>query len=305
MDRREEIGQELLPVYQRFIRERHRVWERRQAGAPAPWSEDSVLQRRKFTNVFRVLDPGSQFAVGILNEPGLSRQETFARAFLYRYTNLPSAWDAVRGVLGRYPVLQDMADGTLFQRWARLRDAGVQTFSGAYMILPQPNVSGDKLEQAIQLTVRVANDPDVLLALDSPADAHRAMMKHYGVGSFMAMQVLTDWGYSAHGRDAENEFVAEGPGSKRGAALVLPGVPVVKAIIQLRDMWLDDLLCPLVLARGQYRPPSLMDVQNTLCEFDKYHRYWSGAKALPNLYRPAHPGRQPRPMFPPSWGGGE
>ena len=105
---------ELIEVYQRFVRERHRVHERRRGGAPAPWSQDEIVARKKFTNVFRVLDYGSQFAVGILNEPGLSRQEAFARAFLYRYTNLPSAWDAVRDVLGRYPVLQDMADGTLF-----------------------------------------------------------------------------------------------------------------------------------------------------------------------------------------------
>ena len=47
--------------YLEFVEERHRIWEKRRSGEPQPWTEDHVLQDRKFTNVFRVLDYGSQF----------------------------------------------------------------------------------------------------------------------------------------------------------------------------------------------------------------------------------------------------
>jgi alpha-glutamyl/putrescinyl thymine pyrophosphorylase clade 1 len=39
-----------------FCRERHQIYLRRQAGDPWPWTRDPILQRYKFTNVFRELD---------------------------------------------------------------------------------------------------------------------------------------------------------------------------------------------------------------------------------------------------------
>ena len=50
-------------VYRAFVIERHKIWERRQAGEPGPWTRDPILASRKFTNVFRVLDPGTQFVL--------------------------------------------------------------------------------------------------------------------------------------------------------------------------------------------------------------------------------------------------
>jgi hypothetical protein len=39
-----------------FCRERHSIYLRRQASDPWPWTQDPILQRYKFTNVFRELD---------------------------------------------------------------------------------------------------------------------------------------------------------------------------------------------------------------------------------------------------------
>lgn len=39
-----------------FARERHAVYLRRRAGLPGPWTEDPILAKYKFTNVFRELD---------------------------------------------------------------------------------------------------------------------------------------------------------------------------------------------------------------------------------------------------------
>ena len=51
----------MVELYQHMVRERHQIWLARQHGASYPWTEDPVLANRKFTNMFRVLDPGSQF----------------------------------------------------------------------------------------------------------------------------------------------------------------------------------------------------------------------------------------------------
>jgi hypothetical protein len=39
-----------------FVRERHNIYLRRKAGKPKPWTEDPILQRNYFCNVYRELD---------------------------------------------------------------------------------------------------------------------------------------------------------------------------------------------------------------------------------------------------------
>ncbi len=64
----------MIETYLSFCRERHKIWLKRQAGDPGPWTDDPILATRKFTNVFRILDPGTQFVVQELlpdaNPPG-------------------------------------------------------------------------------------------------------------------------------------------------------------------------------------------------------------------------------------------
>lgn len=65
--------------YLEFVHERHNVWERRRAGDPQPWTSDPVLAGNKFTNVFRVLDYGSQFLLKELLDPSLPSRDILAR----------------------------------------------------------------------------------------------------------------------------------------------------------------------------------------------------------------------------------
>jgi hypothetical protein len=43
-------------AYWRFAAERQAIFERRLCGAPAPWTEDSILRDYRFCNVFRAAD---------------------------------------------------------------------------------------------------------------------------------------------------------------------------------------------------------------------------------------------------------
>ena len=59
--------------------------------------------------------------------------------------------------------------------------------------------------------------------------------------------------------------------------------------------------CPVLEPHdGVLRKPSLMDVQNCLCEFSKYVRFLEKPKPA-NPYVPAHPGPQPAPLLPGHW----
>lgn len=277
-----------------FIRERHAVFNRRMAGEPGPWTDDPILRSRKFTNVFRWLDPGSQFVITDLmcDDP-----ETFLmRCFLYRHTNLPEAWQAYAADTGRYPGLEDLDD--LREFWLGYKDEGGRIFSGAYMIYPQSSVAGtDKICSVIDLTKRL-RDKGVFFHFTAVEYGQeyrfRLLRNNKGVADFMSMQILTDFGYSTEFR--EDQFVVPGPGAKKGAAFL--GIPATEAIDWA---WLAVLQTqPGLEVEGVPRWISKMDIQNCLCEYSKYVRYQS--KPSPEKpYQTTHTTVQLRPILPPLW----
>lgn len=300
-----------------FVAERHRVWEARQRGAEQPWTEDPVLATRKFTNVFRILDPGTQFVMTDLLDPDLSERDRLMRLFLYRHTGRIETWRWLDLTTG-YPTVELLED--VRQSWYTYRGGfkmggsgarfqakseGVRMFdnpmfTSAYLVFPQSPVPGtDKLDSIIDLTKRLftpGSPEDVMLdwgKARSHAERFKVLRRNKGVGDFMSMQVLADWTY-AQDRDLEDEFLMPGPGSVKGAAALDPNartMDVVKRVVR-EVRGLPD--CP----RLGYRVPSLMDIgSNLLCEWSKYVRFRD--KPVPTkIYKPAHPGEQPAPVLP-------
>lgn len=301
-----------------FVVERHRIWEQRQAGAPQPWTDDPILATRKFTNVFRVLDPGTQFLLTDLFEPDLDPRDTLMRAFLYRHTGRVETWEYLNLTMG-YPTVADLEDVraawhsyrgaskvTTRGKEARNAAGGLKTvfqrslFTGAYLVFPQSDTPGtDKLDSIVNLTKRLftPGSPDDIvpewLKAKTQAQRFKILQRNPGVGDFMAMQILTDWGYQC-GEDREDEFLVPGPGSIKGAKAIDPSaktMDVVKRVVK-------EVRGVANSPRLGYRSPSLMDIgSNLLCEWSKYVRF--RGQAVPSkVYTPAHPGSQPDPVLP-------
>lgn len=282
-----------------FVVERHRIWEQRQAGAPQPWTDDPVLAGHKFTNVFRILDPGTQFLLTDLFEPGLDSRDTLMRAFLYRHTGRVEIWELLNVMVGEYPTWEYLDD--LREVWKAYRDTtGKPVFTNAYLVFPQSQVPGtDKLDSIIELTKRLFRPDSTDDIMQDWVDAQtqqerfKILRRNKGVGDFMAMQILTDWGYQC-GEDRENEFLVPGPGSIKGAKALDPNaktMDVVRRVVEAVRGVADS-------PRLGYRSPSLMDIgSNLLCEWSKYVRYRDKG-STGKVYSPAHPGPQPDPVLP-------
>ena len=163
------------------------------------------------------------------------------------------------------------------------------------MVYPQSSTPGtNKVESVIRLTQRLFEDEHIALdffTADTMAERFTVLRRNKGVADFMSMQILTDIGYSKHLQQDENEFVVAGPGAKRGAKAISTKTPAEKTIRNLTSMWevTGEILLPDI-----DRPPSLMDVQNTLCEFSKYLKgptsksYQPAHTQQPIIYYPAH-----------------
>ena len=268
-----ELDSELTPVYLDFVLERHRIWERRFAGEPGPWTTDPILQAYRFTNVYRVLDYGSQFLLQEILRDALDPRTALARIMLWRMSGWPALWIYTHRMLGRYPTPEDMA-GPLADIWSEYRDNGGQIFSPAYMIVGGPGKVGvDKTRWVVDLIGGVFDgrhyDGDIIedLAREDMAGRTEVLGRIYRIGRFMQMQILTDWGYTSFGRDQdENAFILPGPGAVKGGRFLASGENTVAIISECRSRLLAEPDCPTLFGR----PPSLMDVQNTLCEFKKY-----------------------------------
>lgn len=288
--------------YLAFVEERHRVWEKRQTGMPQHWTMDPILASRKFTNVFRVLDPGSQFIFELAKD--CTPEEFILRCFLYRHTGRVEAWQYQLVQMGEFPTFDNLED--VLHVWADYRAGGNPIFTGAYLVYPQSSTPGtDKLESIVRLTQQLFNGGGVaqqFLLAKTQAERFATLRRNRGVADFMSMQILTDWGYGPFaGEDLENDFVVPGPGCRKGVATITD-TKDVEGFLRFAhaEVLAGDDVPVLSLPGGESRVPSIMDVQNTLCEFSKYVRYLSkGSAAKP--YSPAHPGQQPEPELPAHW----
>lgn len=270
-----------------FVSARHEAWQARQQGLPQPWTDNDIVNSRKFTNVFRVLDYGSQFVLTDLLDPEVTDADILMRLFLYRHTGRVEVWRYMRRELGYYPLLEDLEMvRAVFKEYRG--EAGRALFTNAYLVYPQSSVPGtDKLDSIIDLTKRLFLEGysgwvrTFLHPNSTQEERFNSLRQHKGVADFMSMQILTDWGYYTEFR--EDEFVKAGPGAIKGSnALGIirasEGIEwALSAIRSLGEVYLDG------------REPSYMDAQNCLCEFSKYVRYQERPTPA-KLYTPAHPG---------------
>lgn len=295
---------DMLHDYLGFVSGRHDIWVQRRRGTD--WTTpDPILQTKKFCNVFRVLDYGSQFLLDELLSGGHHPVDPTAlmRCFLYRYTNRPEPWVWYKEKVGRYPTWEDMKDGTLLRLWQEYDRGGGVFFSSAYtMFSGGENPGVRRFEWAIGLAGQVPSSGPFYS--DSGVQRRvEILMELPRTGFFMAQQVVTDIGYIDPEYD-ENQWVAPGPGSTRGAAHIAPKADFHELVELCQDaIRAVEPQVHIELPEGRgVRYPSLMDVQNTLCEFDKYVRW--RAKPIPaKPYQPKHPGTVPEPVLPLHWEG--
>lgn len=254
----------------RFAKARHRIWE-------GKGTKSRILTTRKFTNVFRVLDRGSQYLLGLMNVYGPENTiDRLALSYFYRQVNRPDTMDDIIVKNdGFVPSATEIFDPVWYDDVVRpVAEARPGSFlSGAYMILISPGDKRPTVDKMQDLFTR-RHTQDILGHVASEQDL--ALRVHLldeiaGIGEFMAMQIATDLGYCEGEPDQENTFVVAGPGSKMGVGFLL-GKPYAtkKEAFEVISTFPVERLPALPESNG--RPASWMDIQNVFCEFSKYVR---------------------------------
>lgn len=288
-----------LTRFTSFITERHRIWLHRMRGEEQPWTTDPILQSASFCNVFRVLDRGSQQIVHFLwTDEGLSLSplRTLILCWLYRRTNKTDGWSEAVSRLG-LPMLDVSGENTgaliaSVHEWlSEAQHEGIMLASSQPYNVANGCPAGKTIVEALDDDTEMAlisgslqNAANILP--DCHPYEHEMALTTLGatrrVSLFLAQQILTDFGYSQYGSAwYENQVVVSGPGSRRGLARITGDESFIRSaseaycsdIIEwLREYVIENTGVRLDLEYAERRP-SLMDVQNCLCEFDKYSRY--------------------------------
>lgn len=255
----------LLSELAYWISERSLIQERRAAGVKKPWTQDPILQSYRFCNVHREHDKVTQWIDRNWRRPFAGHENMAFAMLLARLVN----WPDTLAILG-FPQ-EPQWDGATFV--ARMHDrqmADEKTFGGAYIV----STNGVQMDKAEYLDKYVLTPVFRLirqLPNESLEDAYKFLINMNGVGSFIAGQIIADLKYTSVLGDAIDwhDWCAKGPGSMRGLNR-LAGHPLemkwnneqfVRILKQVREQ--------LGFARHDI---CLQDLQNCLCEFDKYQR---------------------------------
>lgn len=258
-----------------WIKERELIRLRRELGQPKPWSTDPVFQTTYFCNVHREDDKVTKWIRKNWCTPAHVDQPTFeASICMARLLNWPPSleligfpwWSAGWTPAGVCDLLR--------QRAAE----GRKIWGNAYVVTThgQKVSKLDYLQDLMEeMLIRTMEMHATLRQAGTLAVAHRYLMKFEGFGSFMAAQVVADLKNSEghplqYAKDWWN-WSALGPGSLRGLQWVTgrritPGT--YEEVMKDLHVEVEKLVYPIHMCE--------QDLQNCLCEFDKYMRVRTG-----------------------------
>lgn len=260
-----------------WMTERDRIRAAKEAGKPKPWTEDPHLRDNRWCNVRRMDDLVSRELFSHWYPREATPETCLLAAVLARLVNWTPALMEILDADGRGRFSLSTlptARATLRRRFNR----GDKVFTGAYVV---PGVPGKaKVDSVMDLVMAVAARQS-LIVKDSMRGTWTELMKFDGMGSFLAGQVVADLAHLGAGVEWSDAgtWAPVGPGSARGINR-LQGKPKDKAVSQTAFQWdlanLMEELKPRVEVLWTDRCLQAFDIQNCLCEFDKYRRLQLG-----------------------------
>lgn len=302
----------IYPVLWKFACERHRVYLRRVAGDPSPWTADPVLSRYKFTNAFRASDRVSQFLIRLIYSDSEAGDATlFLRTLLFKIFNKIETWEMLVGRLGM-PIAGEFDYAVCGDLLEEARREGTPIYSAAY-IMPSGGRSGSpKHQMHLRLIRRMLDEclPERLRESKSLGEAYKLVLSYPSLGPFLAFQYVIDLNYSTLMDHSEHDFVVAGPGALDGLSKCFESLGEYSPADTI--LWLSDIQESEFERYGLHfeglwgRPLQLIDVQNLFCEVSKYTRVThpeiggrTGRKRIKQRFRMTGP--LPKPFFPPKW----
>lgn len=304
-----------------FARERHAIWHRRQEGQERPWTQDPVLHKFRFTNVYRELDATTVWFRECVRDPMRDRPEVLLATVLFRWFNrittgeaiftrpdpdgMPAtAWenfvlDSERGFCSlsilQHAIVHYCGDGPFVTGAYIIKTPdGYTKLDGVLwcveQFMLQEKLLADKKSEGV-VGWRDAAEwmEDGRVSLEQ---AWNWLRKFPFLGDFMAYEIVTDLRHTALLDRAPDimTWANPGPGAMRGLnRLHLRHLnhtqPKHVFVAEMRALLEEAQTSSQWIANPLGLPTEMRDIEHTLCEFDKYERARLGEGRPRGVYK--------------------
>lgn len=271
------INQEAFETFWYWINERHKIYIKKEAGEPKPWSDDPIFQTWRFCNVFRQLDTQSKYLIDNIIKPAENWDPAVLlfNIYAFRAFNWYPTYEAMGGYQFEW---NERAVGKLLKAHAEKN----KLTSGAYMIRGRQYMA--KYNSILQTLTNIWKNSEFLIehltkyGRGSLEEYQKILMwmGFWGWGPFTTYQIVLDLTYSPILRGATdiNTWCEFGPGAKRGIKLIYPELKNSEMLQATRGLLLDS---PKFL-EPHVPTMTLQDIEFSLCELGKYMRAKAGGK---------------------------
>ena len=256
-----------------FAIEREAIRARKEAGQAAPWTDDPILSKGYFCNVHREHDKVTRWIADNWRDPHRDDPDLWFAMAVARCINEPAALAELGWPL---PFDAEHMHSVLAARQLR----GDKVFrTDAYKPPTPPQKSMSTISFLVKYVLgQLWRDGETLCP--QSGETLRAysdrLREHYRIGPFLAGQIIADLKHVEPLRSASDwwTFAVPGPGSKRGLNRVCKR--------EVDKSWSEPVWHATLLQLGTEIAPQFeaaniarldaQNLQNVLCEFDKYER---------------------------------
>ncbi len=271
----------IYDFYWKFAAERQNIFIAKSNGDSFPWTKDEILQKYRFTNVYRACDRVSQFLIKnvIYGSPSKNEEDIVFRILLFKIFNSIETWNFLEQNIGNilYSSFSfDGYNGVL----SHMFNSHMKLYSGAYIMPSGKSIFGQdrKFTNHLLLIKHIFNDKFTtkLVKSKSLEDVYKLLLSYPSIGSFLAFQYSIDLNYSEIIDFSEMDYVVAGPGARSG---------IKKCFLNSDEFTPEEIIYCITDYQSEEfsrlnlqfknlgkRPLQLIDCQNIFCEFDKYSR---------------------------------
>lgn len=270
-----------LKYYFYFIQERMNIFWYKYSHK-AHLTDDPILQKYKFTNVYRACDRVSQYLIKNVIYRDLDKynpDDVLLRILVFKVFNRIDTWDFLN------KQIEIRVDSFNVERLAKLltrRQKEYPIFSNAYMMAGS-HTRYAEINTKHQVWLQMIEDEFIqkrglekILNTKSMAEVYNQLRDYPLIGDFLAYQYTIDFNYSPYLNFDEDSFVKAGVGAVRGIkkCFFSYGNSFEDAIYYIHDYFeeLQERYGYTDFRPLPGRKPKLIDLQNCFCETDKYLR---------------------------------
>jgi len=282
-----------------------------------PLTIDTILERHRFTNVYRASDRVSQYLIrNVIYGDGvtLTKNDLLLRILLFKIFNKISTWEYLESQVKNITI--ENFDSKLYSKLlSEAKKAKEVIYSGAYIMTSGKSIFGHnfKHENHLELLKQYVLSGKLLESIEkaqSMEEVYKILLSIPTFGSFLAYQYSIDINYSKLTNFSEMDFVKAGPGAKDGIRKCFidqgdfSDEDIIKYMCDIQEIQFKNLELNFKDLWG--RKLQLIDCQNLFCEVDKYSRVAhpeitgiSNRTRIKQIYKPLN--NNIDYFFPPKW----